>query len=208
MSKALTEFLDRYRIKNYREFLNIFTNENAQELQRMIIEKEENYVYSFEDKAIDLVCRTHDVTRKQFFSRSRERFIIDARYLATLLIYAGTNNSLSKIGAIIGGKDHATILHAVKKMVDLYRFDAIYRAFIDEAIKELERDNYDCSILKQRLNDQRTIKTSLRIIDIKGTITRRATDVIEVQDTENIIFAPDTRDGSGIFFGATSVCVF
>jgi chromosomal replication initiator protein len=208
MSKALTKFIDRYRIKNYREFLNIFTNENAQELQRMIIEKEENYVYSFEDKVSDLVCRTHDVTRKQFFSRSRERFIIDARYLATLLIYAGTNNSLAKIGSIVGGKDHATILHAIKKMVDLYRFDAIYRAFIDEAMKELEHDKYDCSILKQRLNEQRTIKTSLRIIDLKSTITRRAVDIIEVQDTENIVFAPDNGGSGGILFGAHSVCVF
>jgi chromosomal replication initiator protein len=208
MSKALTKFIDRYRIKNYREFLNIFTNENAQELQRMIIEKEENYVYSFEDKVIDLVCRTHDVTRKQFFSRSRERFIIDARYLATLLIYAGTNNSLAKIGSIVGGKDHATILHAIKKMADLYRFDAIYRAFIDEAMKELEHDKYDCSILKQRLNEQRTIKTSLRIIDLKSTITRRAVDIIEVQDTENIVFATDNGGSGGILFGAHSVCVF
>lgn len=207
MSNSLVQFLDRYRIKNYREFLNVFTNENAKELQRMILEKEENYVYSFEDNVIDLVCRTHDVTRKQFFSRSRERFIIDARYLATLLIYAGTNNSLAKIGAIIGGKDHATILHAVKKMVDLYRFDAIYRAYIDEAMMLLDNE-YDCSILKQRLNDQRTIRTSLKIIDLKGTITRRAVDILEVQDTENIIFSANDGGSSGILFGATSVCVF
>lgn len=207
MNNTLVQFLDRYRIKNYREFLNVFTNENAKELQRMILEKEENYVYSFEDKVIDLLCRTHDVTRKQFFSRSRERFIIDARYIATLLIYAGTNYSLAKIGQIIGGKDHATILHAVKKMVDLYQVDAIYRAYIDEAMMLLDNE-YDCGTLKQRLNDQRTIRTSLKILDLKGTITRRATDVIEVQDTANIVFAPDNGGRGGILFGAHSVCVF
>ena len=207
MSNALIQFIDRYRIKNYREFLNIFTNENAKELQRMIMDKEEHYVYSFEDKVIDLVCRTHDVTRKQFFSKSRERFIIDARYLATLLIYAGTKYSLSKIGQITGGKDHATILHAVKKMVDLYKVDAIYRAYIDEAMMLLDNE-YDCGTLKQRLNDQRTIRTSLKILDLKGTITRRATDVIEVQDTANIVFAPDNGGRGGILFGAHSVCVF
>jgi hypothetical protein len=207
MSNSLIQFLDRYRIKNYREFLNVFTNENAKELQRMILEKEENYVYSFEDKVIDLLCRTHDVTRKQFFSRSRERFIIDARYIATLLIYAGTNNSLAKIGQIIGGKDHATILHAVKKMVDLYKVDAIYRAYIDEAMLLLDNE-YDCGTLKQRLNEQRTIRTSVKILDLKGTITRRATDVIEVQDTANIVFAPDNGGSGGILFGAHSVCVF
>jgi hypothetical protein len=173
----------------------------------MIIEKEENIVYSFEDKVIDLVCRTHDVTRKQFFSRSRERFIIDARYIATLLIYAGTNYSLSKIGQLIGGKDHATILHAVKKMVDLYKVDAIYRAYIDEAMMLLDNE-YDCSILKQRLNEQRTIRTSIKILDLKSTITRRATDVIEVQDTANIVFASNDGGGGGILFGAHSVCVF
>ena len=207
MSNSLIQFLDRYRIKNYREFLNVFTNENAKELQRMILEKEENYVYSFEDKVIDLVCRTHDVTRKQFFSRSRERFIIDARYIATLLIYAGTNYSLSKIGQLIGGKDHATILHAVKKMVDLYKVDAIYRAYIDEAMLLLDKE-YDCSILKQRLNEQRTIRTSIKILDLKSTITRRAVDLIEVQDTENIIFAADNGGSGGILFGTHSVCVF
>ena len=207
MNNTLIQFLDRYRIKNYREFLNVFTNENAKELQRMILEKEEHYVYSFEDKIIDLVCRTHDVTRKQFFSRSRERFIIDARYLATLLIYAGTKYSLSKIGDLIGGKDHATILHAVKKMVDLYKVDAIYRAYIDEAMMLLDNE-YDCGTLKQRLNDQRTIRTSIKITDIKSTITRRATDVIEVQDTANIIFASNDGAGGGILFGENSVCIF
>lgn len=207
MSNALIQFIDRYRIKNYREFLNIFTNENAKELQRMIMDKEEHYVYSFEDKVIDLVCRTHDVTRKQFFSRSRERFIIDARYLATLLIYAGTKYSLSKIGQITGGKDHATILHAVKKMVDLYKVDAIYRAYIDEAMMLLDNE-YDCGTLKQRLNDQRTIRTSIKITDIKSTITRRTTDVIEVQDTENIIYSSHDGGSGGILFGAHSVCVF
>ena len=207
MSNTLMQFLDRYRIKNYREFLNVFTNENAKELQRMIMDKEENHVYSFEDKVIDLVCRTHDVTRKQFFSRSRERFIIDARYLATLLIYAGTKYSLSKIGQLIGGKDHATILHAVKKMVDLYKVDAIYRAYIDEAMMLLDTE-YDCGTLKQRLNDQRTIRTSIKITDIKSTITRRTTDVIEVQDTENIVYASDSGTSGGILFGETSVCVF
>ena len=207
MSNALIQFIDRYRIKNYREFLNIFTNENAKELQRMIMEKEEHYVYSFEDKVIDLVCRTHNVTRKQFFSRSRERFIIDARYIATLLIYAGTNYSLSKIGQLIGGKDHATILHAVKKMVDLYQVDAIYRAYIDEAMLLLDKE-YDCGTLKQRLNERRAIRTSLKILDIKSTITRRAVDLIEVQDTENIIFSADDGGSGGILFGAHSVCVF
>ena len=207
MSNTLMQFLDRYRIKNYREFLNVFTNENAKELQRMILDKEENYVYSFEDKVIDLVCRTHDVTRKQFFSRSRERFIIDARYLATLLIYAGTKYSLSKIGQLIGGKDHATILHAVKKMVDLYKVDAIYRAYIDEAMMLLDSE-YDCGTLKQRLNDQRTIRTSIKITDIKSTITRRTTDVIEVQDTENIVYTSHDGGSGGILFGETSVCVF
>lgn len=207
MSNALIQFIDRYRIKNYREFLNIFTNENAKELQRMIMDKEEHYVYSFEDKVIDLVCRTHDVTRKQFFSKSRERFIIDARYIATLLIYAGTNYSLSKIGQLIGGKDHATILHAVKKMVDLYQVDAIYRAYIDEAMLLLDKE-YDCGTLKQRLNERRAIRTSLKILDIKSTITRRTTDVIEVQDTENIIYSSHDGGSGGILFGTHSVCVF
>jgi hypothetical protein len=165
-------------------------------------------VYSFEDKVIDLICRTHDVTRKQFFSRSRERFIIDARYLATLLIYAGTKYSLTKIGELIGGKDHATILHAVKKMIDLYKVDQLYRSHIDEAILLIDQQGYDCTTLKQQLNDQRTIGTSIRITNIKGVINRRTTDLLEIQNSENIVFTTDDRTGGGIFFGAHSVCVF
>jgi hypothetical protein len=92
-------------------------------------------------------------------------------------------------------------------MVDLYKVDAIYRAYIDEAMLLLDKE-YDCSILKQRLNEQRTIKTSIRITDIKSSIIRRTTDVIEVQDTANIVFAADNGAGGGILFGAHSVCVF
>jgi hypothetical protein len=92
-------------------------------------------------------------------------------------------------------------------MVDLYKVDAIYRAYIDEAMMLLDNE-YDCGTLKQRLNDQRTIRTSIKITDIKSSIIRRTTDVIQVQDTENIVFASNDGGGGGILFGENSVCIF
>ena len=50
-----------------------------------------------------------------------------------------TKSSLSSIGAQIGGKDHATVLHACNTVQDLIDIDRNFRQSVAEITRELKR---------------------------------------------------------------------
>lgn len=204
----LTDFLVKYQIKDLKAMLDLYTPECQSELVKLITEKEDESLHTFESELISIICHIHDINRRELFARTRLRYVIEARHIGYLFLYAGTKMTLSQIGKTIGNNDHATVLHGVKKVIDLYKFDALYRNYVDETILLLEERGYNCELFKTRLNEHRRIKTSLRVTDFKSSIIRKQMEFIEVKDTENDISTSDSRTSGGIFFGANSVCVF
>lgn len=85
------------------------------------------------DKVQKTVCDYFNITRDDILSKSRKRQIVQARqiamYLSRNLI---TNCSLSTIGAEIGGKDHATVLHACSTVSDLMSTDKVFRKYVSD----------------------------------------------------------------------------
>ncbi len=68
-----------------------------------------------------IVGEFYDVSVKTLTSKTRERRISRPRQIAMYLIKTHTEESLPKIGAAFGGKNHATVIHAcklVKKMME------------------------------------------------------------------------------------------
>lgn len=65
------------------------------------------------------VCAASGLTEAELKGRSRSRYLIPARRLAMVLIVRYAGLSLPETGRILGGKDHTTVLHAVRK------FDAL-----------------------------------------------------------------------------------
>jgi chromosomal replication initiator protein len=49
-----------------------------------------------------------------------------------------TKASLSSIGSMIGGKDHATVLHACKTISNLIETDKVFKGQIDEIEKKIK----------------------------------------------------------------------
>ena len=85
-----------------------------------------------------IVCSGEGINPDKLFARSRERKIINARQLFFKLIRMHTELSLSEIGKI-AGLDHATIIHAIKKLDGYLSYDKKLRRKFDlynEAIKE------------------------------------------------------------------------
>ena len=67
------------------------------------------------------------VTEKMVMSTSRKREIVMARDLMMVNLWANTSASLTKVGATYG-KDHATIIHSIKKInnaLDGYNDDVL-----------------------------------------------------------------------------------
>ena len=90
------------------------------------------------DKVLKTVCDYFDLTRDMLLSKSRKRQIVQARQIAMYLARTYiTNISLSAIGSEIGGKDHATVLHACSTVQDLMDTDKVFRQYVADIEKIL-----------------------------------------------------------------------
>ncbi|MDR0667546.1 MAG: chromosomal replication initiator protein DnaA [Prevotellaceae bacterium] len=83
------------------------------------------------------VCTYFNITSESIVSKSRKREIVQARQIAMYLSRNLTKDSLASIGAQIGGKDHATVLHAYNTVCDLMETDRHFRQYVSDIEKRL-----------------------------------------------------------------------
>ncbi len=89
------------------------------------------------DRIQATVCRYFGITGDVFLSKTRKREIVQARQIAMYLGRNLTKSSLSSIGASIGGKDHATVLHACNTVSDLMDTDRSFRGYVHDIERQL-----------------------------------------------------------------------
>jgi chromosomal replication initiator protein len=71
-----------------------------------------------------VVARQFSVARNDLLSNRRTRQIVRPRQIAMYLSKTMTPRSLPEIGRRFGGRDHTTVLHAVRKVEELISQDA------------------------------------------------------------------------------------
>ena len=85
-----------------------------------------------------VVCDYFGITRDALQSKSRKRQIVQARQIAMYMSRSLISNcSLSTIGAELGGKDHATVLHACTTVNDLISTDKSFKQYVNDIEKIL-----------------------------------------------------------------------
>ena len=90
------------------------------------------------EKVQDTVCDYFKLSKEELLSLSRKRQIVQARQIAMYMCRnLITNCSLSTIGAEIGGKDHATVLHACSTVSDLMSTDRNFKQYVMDIEKIL-----------------------------------------------------------------------
>lgn len=77
------------------------------------------------------------LTVEAISSKTRKREIVQARQIAMYFCRSLTKSSLASIGAQIGGKDHATVLHACKTVEDLMETDKLFLQHVNEIEKKI-----------------------------------------------------------------------
>ncbi|MGH6763274.1 MAG: chromosomal replication initiator protein DnaA [Phyllobacterium sp.] len=87
-----------------------------------------------------IVARHYNVSKQDLLSNRRTRTIVKPRQIAMYLAKILTLRSLPEIGRRFGGRDHTTVLHAVRKIEDLVGND-------QKLSQELE-------LLRRLINDQ------------------------------------------------------
>ncbi|MBX3597808.1 MAG: chromosomal replication initiator protein DnaA [Rhizobiaceae bacterium] len=70
-----------------------------------------------------IVARHYNVSKTELLSNRRTRTIVKPRQVAMFLSKSMTPRSLPEIGRRFGGRDHTTVLHAVRKIEDMSASD-------------------------------------------------------------------------------------
>ncbi|HKL09297.1 MAG TPA: chromosomal replication initiator protein DnaA [Bacteroidales bacterium] len=85
-----------------------------------------------------VVCDYFNLSPDLLQSKTRKREIVQARQIAMYFSKSLTKSSLASIGALIGGKDHATVLHACKTVNNLMDTDKRFKNQIETIEKKLK----------------------------------------------------------------------
>lgn len=88
------------------------------------------------DDIMDRVCRHYEVTPNAVKSASRKRDLVIPRQLTMYLAKKYTNIPASRIGRLIGSRDHSTVQHGITQVEKRLKTD---KEFVAE-VKKIEQD--------------------------------------------------------------------
>ncbi len=90
------------------------------------------------EKIRSVVCDYFKITPELIVSKTRKREIVQARQITMYLVRNLTKASLASIGSQMGGKDHATVLHACSTVSDLIDTDRSIRKYVSDLERQLK----------------------------------------------------------------------
>lgn len=88
---------------------------------------------------ISKVCEHYNFDESVIHSKTRKREVVQVRQIAMYLAKKHTEISASKIGMLIGNRDHATVLHACKIVKDLIEVNKPFKSELEEIEASLKR---------------------------------------------------------------------
>jgi chromosomal replication initiator protein len=89
------------------------------------------------EQIISTVCEQMNVDKERMSSSERTREVAIARQLAMFLAKKHTKQPLTNIGAAIGGRNHATVLHSCKTISNLMDTEKLFRQQVEQIEKSL-----------------------------------------------------------------------
>ena len=81
------------------------------------------------DDILEKVCQHYGVTQQNVFSKSRKREYVQARQVSMYLAQKYTKMPSARIGKLIGGRDHSTVIHSCTTIEQRLKVD---KTFLEE----------------------------------------------------------------------------
>lgn len=106
-----------------KELQNIITPDKPREITPQLI--------------IEVVSEHFQISLAQMISKNRSNEIAKPRQIAMYLCKNMTDIPLDSIGALLGGRDHSTIIHGIKKIADEYESSEATRTLIETIKKKI-----------------------------------------------------------------------
>ena len=79
------------------------------------------------DDILEAVCRHFGVKQQDVFSKSRKREYVQVRQISMYLAQKYTKMPASRIGHLIGGRDHSTVLHSCTAVQQRMKVDQAFK---------------------------------------------------------------------------------
>lgn len=86
---------------------------------------------------IEIVSEHFNISTDQMISKSRSNDIARPRQIAMYLCKTMTDTPLETIGALLGGRDHSTIIHGIKKITNEYEENETFHNLIETIKKKI-----------------------------------------------------------------------
>lgn len=144
------EFLARTINRNVRELVGglnkliAYAQLTGQVVSLQLAEEQLTDILSANRKRITIdeiqrtVCQFYRVDRSEMSSKRRARAVVRPRQVAMYLAKVLTPRSYPEIGRKFGGRDHSTVIHAVRLIEDLRKRDADMDGDVRSLLRQLE----------------------------------------------------------------------
>ena len=144
------EFLARTINRNVRELVGglnkliAFAQLTGQEVSLSLAEEQLTDILSANRRRITIdeiqrtVCQFYRIDRSEMSSKRRARAVVRPRQVAMYLAKVLTPRSYPEIGRKFGGRDHSTVIHAVRLIEDLRKRDSDMDGDVRSLLRQLE----------------------------------------------------------------------
>ncbi len=144
------EFLARTITRNVRELVGglnkliAYAQLTGQEVSLGLAEDQLTDILSANRRRITIdeiqrtVCQFYRIDRSEMSSKRRARAVVRPRQVAMYLSKVLTPRSYPEIGRKFGGRDHSTVIHAVRLIEDLRQRDADMDGDVRSLLRQLE----------------------------------------------------------------------
>jgi chromosomal replication initiator protein len=146
----VVEFLARTITRNIRELVGglnkliAYAQLTGQEVSLQLAEEQLTDILSANRRRITIdeiqrtVCQFYRIDRAEMSSKRRARAVVRPRQVAMYLSKVLTPRSYPEIGRKFGGRDHSTVIHAVRLIEDLRQRDADMDGDVRSLLRQLE----------------------------------------------------------------------
>jgi chromosomal replication initiator protein len=144
------EFLARTITRNIRELVGglnkliAYAQLTGQEVSLQLADEQLSDILSANRRRITIdeiqrtVCQFYRIDRSEMSSKRRARAVVRPRQVAMYLAKVLTPRSYPEIGRKFGGRDHSTVIHAVRLIEDLRVRDADMDGDVRSLLRQLE----------------------------------------------------------------------
>ena len=105
---------------------------------RLIKSSAKHFKYKIsKEEILDIIAEECGITPSRILGRIREREIVNGRFMYCAIMNMSFGYTLERIGKIIDGRDHTTILHAIGAFKDRYRNEETFRTTVNKIYNKL-----------------------------------------------------------------------